>query len=702
MAHFEDIDYRVLHNSPNCFHHSCPFSNRICQAATALIDGSRQPGWLQLVKQLGSIYSTASDNTLWSALIGSQSEAKNSGGAGSSAGPKSSAGGPLVSLLGPLSNLLTGGYPSSGPERSDSTGNQTANRKDLNPGQSLPSAFGTAMARLALAGWASNVISSLVEYFVPTALQSVGRTGFAKRKKINDPREQFVDTPASMTASLKLQQQNNMAGKQPPTPCPSVEEYISPTFARNYQGAWKYVVQIPHEGYFTQTIQRTSCMRQKCEFTEGICHESPRWVSLLVAEIYYPNAVFGRTGHPTSPATAAATSGEQAIQAASMQALASQMKALQNNQPSKSQPNHIQQRQSTVAGPQTQANRAKLALDPLQMIDSSNAYDHNLNAAYLNAASQLASSWADPSAIQLAYNNYQLQQRNGFVPSSQPQSAQLHYSTAEARASVPETTSPMQQQLTSSNTLNYPQSISNQDYIIALAVSALQQNPNMNINELIQSLQLQMNVKRKRRDIASDQRVNVQSAAPNSQNYNSGNNIANNPYLSSRPVLMQKSGQLESVPSVNELNSIPSNLTPISPRHSTSALHQQTSPIDPISQSASNAASGSLQSTAPSSQPDPTSSNQIPDSSSRPNDQFNNQQNQQQHQQQQQSQQSQQQQQQQLDCDGHDKIGCYVVRVYYDWFLVNGSCKCWKTNANSQSGSSTSSTNSFLRRIFTG
>lgn len=29
-------------------------------------------------------------------------------------------------------------------------------------------------------------------------------------------------------------------------------------------------------------------------------------------------------------------------------------------------------------------------------------------------------------------------------------------------------------------------------------------------------------------------------------------------------------------------------------------------------------------------------------------------------------------------CDGVDKIGCYTVRVYYDWFLVPGSCKCWK------------------------
>jgi hypothetical protein len=55
---------------------------------------------------------------------------------------------------------------------------------------------------------------------------------------------------------------------------------------------WKYIVQIPHEGYFTQTVQKTSCKKSKCDFMDGSCHESPRWVSLLVAEIFYPDARF--------------------------------------------------------------------------------------------------------------------------------------------------------------------------------------------------------------------------------------------------------------------------------------------------------------------------------------------------------------------------------------------------------------------------
>lgn len=47
-------------------------------------------------------------------------------------------------------------------------------------------------------------------------------------------------------------------------------------------------------------------------------------------------------------------------------------------------------------------------------------------------------------------------------------------------------------------------------------------------------------------------------------------------------------------------------------------------------------------------------------------------------------------------CDGYDKIGCYVVRVYYDWFLVNGSCKCWKSSHSSLN------INETIKRIFIG
>lgn len=31
-------------------------------------------------------------------------------------------------------------------------------------------------------------------------------------------------------------------------------------------------------------------------------------------------------------------------------------------------------------------------------------------------------------------------------------------------------------------------------------------------------------------------------------------------------------------------------------------------------------------------------------------------------------------------CDGYDELGCFHVRLYYDWFLIPGSCKCWKND----------------------
>ncbi|XP_034246919.1 protein enabled [Thrips palmi] len=80
----------------------------------------------------------------------------------------------------------------------------------------------------------------------------------------------------------------------PPTPCPARVEYSTPVFARNYQGVWRYVVQIPYEGYFTQTVEVTRCLQNKCHYMDGACLSSPRWLSMLVAELYYPDAVLPR------------------------------------------------------------------------------------------------------------------------------------------------------------------------------------------------------------------------------------------------------------------------------------------------------------------------------------------------------------------------------------------------------------------------
>ncbi|XP_059478672.1 uncharacterized protein LOC132198579 [Neocloeon triangulifer] len=93
------------------------------------------------------------------------------------------------------------------------------------------------------------------------------------------------------TSSNSLPQDN-----APPTPCPARVEYATPVFAKNYQGVWRYVVQIPYEGYFTQTVEVTRCLNSKCHYLEGSCMSSPRWVSMLVAELYYPDSYFPNKG----------------------------------------------------------------------------------------------------------------------------------------------------------------------------------------------------------------------------------------------------------------------------------------------------------------------------------------------------------------------------------------------------------------------
>ncbi|XP_018573212.1 uncharacterized protein LOC108912465 [Anoplophora glabripennis] len=105
-----------------------------------------------------------------------------------------------------------------------------------------------------------------------------------------------VPSPVSSSSHLPLERRDEMPLNQPryegpPTPCPAKVEYSTPVFAKNYQGIWRYVVQIPYEGYFTQTVEVTRCLQQRCHYLDGGCLSSPRWSSLLVAEIYYPDTV---------------------------------------------------------------------------------------------------------------------------------------------------------------------------------------------------------------------------------------------------------------------------------------------------------------------------------------------------------------------------------------------------------------------------
>lgn len=93
-----------------------------------------------------------------------------------------------------------------------------------------------------------------------------------------------------MQGAEKREDIGSLRYEGPPTPCPAKVEYATPVFAKNYQGTWRYVVQIPYEGYFTQTVEVTRCLQARCHYLDGGCLSSPRWVSLLVAEIFYPNS----------------------------------------------------------------------------------------------------------------------------------------------------------------------------------------------------------------------------------------------------------------------------------------------------------------------------------------------------------------------------------------------------------------------------
>jgi len=125
--------------------------------------------------------------------------------------------------------------------------------------------------------------------------------------------------PITNSAHLPLERRDDVAHPQPkyegpPTPCPAKVEYATPVFAKNYQGVWRYVVQIPYEGYFTQTVEVTRCLQSRCHYLDGGCLSSPRWSSLLVAEIYYPETILTSGDLNNSPRSPVAASQPPSVQ----------------------------------------------------------------------------------------------------------------------------------------------------------------------------------------------------------------------------------------------------------------------------------------------------------------------------------------------------------------------------------------------------
>jgi hypothetical protein len=715
---------------------------------------------------------------------------------------------PLMSFFGPSLQRAgdAGAHSSSALGKQDNKSSHHSHHHSAGGlSSNLRSISNLLLAGLSLAGLYDWLGASSL--FTPTA------TTFARRKKPFDPGETFVDTPASLAAAASAKHLSagaagaggpagaNSPIKQPPTPCPSVEEYISPTFARNYQGAWKYVVQIPHEGYFTQTIQRSSCVRQKCEFTEGVCHEAPRWVSLLVAEIYYPNAIFGTAQSASGQQPVGQSATERlALDTAGVQPSAALLNQLMATAPSSSQLQQVAlgngaNTMMTAGNQQPHQFQAKSAngaqQDPLQMTDSLNTYNHNLNNAFLNAAAELGLDPMNVAQMQQLANahNYQFLQRNGFVqPAIQQQQQQqpmtqtaptashiMQQVPAEPRSGLPDNNlatrqqpherqmkvaAPAQSQQFSLDQAQQNQQVFSDDYIKALAIETIRRHPHLSIDELIKSLQMQQMRKKRDTSVAAggsqqqQQHNSAQTMLPSqqySQKLDSLTQANHNQQI--RPDNLPTSQQNPSPLSLSSADS----LSPINELGMVTHLQQQQQPQQPQSQPQQQQFGAAGPSTL--TQLDTSGHHQYQQALRTQNHQANgnqqgnllrsNQFNQQQsshmltsqsplthdmtaanqHSQPHQNQAQTDQQaspdlssgagggqanaasnqiDSQTECDGRDKIGCYVVRVYYDWFLVNGSCKCWKTNGSGQQsgqssgGSSSNGSGSFIRRIFTG
>ena len=219
-----------------------------------------------------------------------------SGGGGGGTGSTGSSAGALSSLLEQLT------FPSAAADNSSKSGagsSLAANRNKLATlmtlSQLLPSLTSSSSSSSASdsnggtptsgdgssSSSSSNAYSpllSIIDYLQslqsPKTSSSYYSGGATKRKSTVDQQ------PTEPEFNL----QSGGTGPDPSaqTPCASKEEYISPTYARNYQGVWKYVVQIPNEGYFTQTVQQTTCLKTRCDLVEGgACRESPRYVQNL-------------------------------------------------------------------------------------------------------------------------------------------------------------------------------------------------------------------------------------------------------------------------------------------------------------------------------------------------------------------------------------------------------------------------------------
>lgn len=143
--------------------------------------------------------------------------------------------GSLASLLHHFSSASSSSSPSSasGEQPSKSLMSQIAaalSSDDLSPPPSSPPSSTSS----SLSGSSNfNPVLAVLDYLASNSNEKSAVSSLlpARRKKPMDLEELASEAAAAVSVTNKV----------PPTPCPSLEEYIAPVFARNYQGEFLFM-----------------------------------------------------------------------------------------------------------------------------------------------------------------------------------------------------------------------------------------------------------------------------------------------------------------------------------------------------------------------------------------------------------------------------------------------------------------------------
>lgn len=144
--------------------------------------------------------------------------------------------GSLASLLHHFSSASSSSSPSSAPgeQPSKSLMSQIAaalSAEDLSPPPSSPP---SSTSSSSLSGSSNfNPVLAVLDYLASNSNEKSAVSSLlpARRKKPMDLEELASEAAAAVSVTNKV----------PPTPCPSLEEYIAPVFARNYQGEFLFM-----------------------------------------------------------------------------------------------------------------------------------------------------------------------------------------------------------------------------------------------------------------------------------------------------------------------------------------------------------------------------------------------------------------------------------------------------------------------------